>query len=338
MPRRLDGFRSFSTSCLEGLATMDMMSGKIDSVAIFFSDNPRMWQMSVLLSSTLCSFTLARLLSKKQKKNILYVALAVTVFVLLSVAHALQLISGVFFNFALSGTITGIMLSITPTVFQAKRLVVTVKRDELSNEISFESFDDVTARVLHSKIVESLSVSADVLKIESGKGGFIEDLDSASVDDVLHTVSATPEVHRAVCYVSIIDGNEGIAALGQHEKKASRTSIVSLLTNKLPLPPKLTMRAEVHLGTPLYMIGKMPNAADDASSFSVSCVQTYAAATTNSSAKHMPLKFLPWDSPGSSHHSHEVDDATSVGGASGGTVDTGPVRSGSSVVIQCEGK
>jgi hypothetical protein len=313
----------------------------MDAITVYFSLNPLVWQLCVLLSCTLCSFITARLLSRSrtQKRNILYLLLPVTVFVILSVVHSLSLVSGVFFNFALSGTISGIMLSITPTVFQAKEFIVTVKRDELSSEVSFPNYDEVTARALHTRLTEALSVPCEALKIESGKGNFVEDLDSASLVDVVHVIAGTSEVQRAICYVSVLDAHDGVVSLEQHGKRASRTSIVSLLTNKLPLPPKLSMRPEVRLGVPVHMIGKMPNAADAASSFSISCVQTYAAATTDSSAKHMPLKFLPWSRPGSSHsHEHDMDDTTSVGGMSNSTPETGPVRCGTSIVIECDGK
>lgn len=316
---------------------MDSAKHAMDAVTSYFSLNPPIWQLCALISFTICSFVTARLLSRTRKRNILYVLLPVTVFLVLCVAHALGLVTGAFLNVAVAGTISGIMMSITPAVFQSKQLILAVKREELTSEVHFENYDEVTARIVHSKIAESLSIPSDNLKIESGKGGFVEDLDSSSLEDVIHSVIETSEAHRSVCYVVVMDSNDGVIALEQHERKSSRNSIVSLLTNKLPLPPKLTMKAEVRLGTSVHMIGKMPNAADDASSFSVSCVQTYAAATTNSSAKHMPLKFWPWNSPGSGH-CHDSDETGSVAGLSTSTPDTGPVRSGSSVVIECEGK
>ena len=309
----------------------------LGEISLYFSQHPRAWHLCVLLLCTLCSFVTARLLSRTQKKNILYLILPVTVFFLLSATHAASYVSSVFFNSAMAGTVTGILMSITPTVFQAKQLVVTIQREELSSEVSFKDYDSVTARDLHNQISESLSIPPHLLKIESGKGHYVDDLDSARLEDVIHIVNGTPEVERAICYVTVLDSTDGVISLGQHGRRASRTSIVSLLTNKLPLPPKLNMRAEVRLGVPVYMIGKMPNAADSGSSFSISCVQTYASATTNSSAKHTALRFMSWHKPGM-EASHDVDDATSVGGISAGSLDSGPVRCGSTVVIECEGK
>lgn len=318
------------------ISAMDVLSER-GAAAEYLALHPRAWNLGVFVSCAAFSFIAAKLISKTKKKNIMYILFPVSIFIVLAVMQSAAWVSGIFFNFAVSGTISGLMLSITPTVFQAKQLLVTVKRDELTSEEFFENCEEVTVRALHARLVDALSVSADLLKIESGKGGFIEDLDNASLHDAIHAVRGTPEVERAVCYIAVLDGNDGVAALDPGEKRVSRTSIVSLLTNKLPMPPKLTMRAEVRLGMDVYMIGKMPNAADDASSFSVSSVQTYAAATTNSSAKHIALRFLPWNNPGS-NHSNDVDDATSFGGMSHGASDKGPVRCGDSVVIECDGK
>jgi hypothetical protein len=311
---------------------MEFLSGIVNGVVTFFTVNPAVWQALVLSTCTLGSFLAARLLSKSNR-NVLCVLLPVTVFALLCAVQAISLISAIFFNFAMSGTVTGIILSITPAVFQARKLAVTVKRDEFSTEVVFDDIDQVTTRSLHAQIADSLAVAPSYLKIESGRGGFLDDLDSLPVRNVLRPLPGSADMERAICYVRVIE--DDIVPLGQGVKRAgSRTSIVSLLANKLPSSAKLSHRAEVRLGALVHMIGKMPNAADVGSAFSMSCVQTYAAATANSSSKHMGVRFLPW----SSQKGNDMDDTTSVGGLSNSTPDDGPVRCGSTVVIECEGK
>lgn len=303
-------------------------------VTFFFTQNPQLWQASVLAVCTTCSFTTARLLSRKQKRNIIYVILPVTVFLILSVVHAASFVSASFFNFAVMGTVTGIIMSITPAVFQPKKLLVTVKRDEFRHEVLFDDSTEVTTRSLHTLIAESLVLAPEHLKIESGRGAFVEDLDGTAVRTVLRPLPGSAETERAICYVHVDTSEDAIHPLGNAGKKNSRTSIVSLLANKLP--PKLNLRAEVRLGALVHMLGKMPNAADDASAFTVGCVQTYAAATTNYSAKYVGIKFRPWNNQGIM--GGDVDDSTSIGAMSSSTPEETPVRCGSTVVIECDGK
>jgi hypothetical protein len=324
---------------------MQFVSGVMNGAVSYCALHPRLWQASVLGTCTGCAFLAARLLGRTHKRNILYVCLPVTVFALLSVVHALSLVSNSFFNFAMAGTVTGIILSITPAVFQKRRLVVTVRRDErdeLTSEIVFEDWDGVTTRGLHARIAEALQVAPGHVHLESGRGAFVEDLDSLPVRSVLRPLPCSAEVQRAVCYVRVDDPSEDIVPLGLGKRVGRATSIVSLLANKLP--PILHLKAEVRLGALVQMLGKMPNAANAGSAFSLSCVQTYAAATTSSSAKHLGIKFHPWQTraagagAGAGAGSPDAnDDATSAGGQSNAS-DDGPVRCGNTVVIECEGK
>lgn len=309
-----------------------MKSASAKSAVAFFC--------SSILGLVVAKLIHARVLSTSKQAG-LFIVTPVFVFVISSITYMVDLNTMTLSDAATAGAVFGMIitiLTISPKPPSLK-LIIKNSEDSTTHELEFEDFEKVTVNEIHASASSSFGVSLQALRFETGRGCLAEDLDKAAVTDIINIIPGKDSGSvQAIAYIAIDHESSAIGAL-EGKKVSRRTSLMRLIPQ---VPISLNMKAEVKPGVPILLHGKIPNAANDANSFKLSSVASYAAGTTKtSSSPDTPVYLLRWKDK--SGHLAIDDDGLSVGArsvvsVSSEAVDNEPIKSGDSVILRHDGK
>lgn len=150
---------------------------------------------------------------------------------------------------------------------------------------------DVTVSEAITLISKELQVRSNKIFIESGKGKFIDRMDDPLVpliadDTVNEDLFGFSTVH---CYVTVLHEQTNIN-LDEHHRRNSLAARVAMNI--------IEHRGAIRYGLEVTLIGKIPNAANDAKAFEINCVEMYAVASPSSGAllstSGDTIRFIGW--------------------------------------------
>jgi hypothetical protein len=303
--------------------------------------------------SLFAGYVVAKLISVKvdteSKQAKLFIVSPIIVFALSSIAYCLDACSLTMSDVATAGAVLGMIASISTISAKPISLKLCVKNDgTITRDLEFADYSQVSSKDIISAIAAAFSAPTGVVRFESGRGSFIEEPAKVPVTELISIIdSSSKTMVRAICYISIDSDNPEHNSTVSKRRSSLLGNLGSLLPSKLPMPLSLNMKPEVKRGVEIALIGKIPNAANDASSFHVSCVDSYAAGTTKGSDARICI--LPWREStslfsGGQDGAGADDDAISVGGRSAVTqgaedqASDAPICCGDTVVLRHDGK
>lgn len=161
-------------------------------------------------------------------------------------------------------------LSENSTGIDTIRLCIHVFDLEEVKEIWLKN-SEVTVGEAITMIANVLQVRPGKVSIESGKGKFIDRLDDPLVpliadDTVNEDLFGFSTVH---CYVTVLHEQANIN-LEDHHRRGSLARVAMNI---------MEHRGAIRYGLEVSLVGRIPNAANDAKAFEIRCVEMYAAAS-----------------------------------------------------------